>query len=649
MDLSNLEEHRIDLAIDWGTWKWAAAYVLCKNDRKITPVRPLLIDDSTYEVRMAATWIDERLVQGRELQNRTDNDEILSDSVIDFFKLPLYQGPETAAVSDRVDTLLKQIPGDKTLDLLISDHLRAVIEVIKRALLESPLKRNFGASELQNLVERMRVRITVPAIWRPDARRRMQAAAKNAGLVFVALASEPQCALAYLIEQEKRNKIDFGRQPGAGDHILVADLGCGTADFVVYQLQNIISVDSRMKAVTGSSGGVCGSVKVDELLYHSLLVREGRQWHISAIKKLGVTERDFTRRAMIAVEKAKRDFGGNDQITAGVISGVKRTYVPFHLESQEIYGAMDTVISEITKYMDKDVEDTHPVLIEVTGGFSKSSYLMTALRDRYEPQGIKVIRPNDTDTGECLPVAIGALLRYNNITSSGLPTRYGYAMLQRQVFDEEQHSDSYYTEIDFDDEDRNVKQPWVLPSPYDETIDIVDDRIVNIIDKGSMLAAGQVVTQNLEFRVPCDDPRFSAEFVLLDKKFPNNVMSKVLVKGKMVKGKGREEDKYVFRKGVHPWARVSVPLDEEELKRHGFPVFKTEDGKDWLLYVRVALQLVAEDISIKFDVLKPVIEGKEQENGKRKGKAGTDNTDPFSTEVAFCKTDMVFDATHSEF
>jgi hypothetical protein len=36
-----------------------------------------------------------------------------------------------------------------------------------------------------------------------------------------------------------------------------------------------------------------------------------------------VPERDLTRRAMIAVEKAKSDFEGNDQMTAGVISGVK--------------------------------------------------------------------------------------------------------------------------------------------------------------------------------------------------------------------------------------------------------------------------------------------------------------------------------------
>lgn len=49
---------------------------------------------------------------------------------------------------------------------------------------------------------------------------------------------------------------------------------------------------------------------------------------------------------------------------------------------------------------DETLDDAVPDIIDVTGGFAKSDYLMYKLRGRYESRGIAIVRPNDTNSAE---------------------------------------------------------------------------------------------------------------------------------------------------------------------------------------------------------------------------------------------------------
>ena len=69
----------------------------------------------------------------------------------------------------------------------------------------------------------VKIRISVPQMWTPDARRRMTLAVEKAGFPLAVLASEPQCALAYFIDRIARRKKYIGANLQAGDTILVFD------------------------------------------------------------------------------------------------------------------------------------------------------------------------------------------------------------------------------------------------------------------------------------------------------------------------------------------------------------------------------------------------------------------------------------------
>lgn len=236
----------IVLALEWGTWKWVAAYAMHQNGENVAPPAPLLINDRTHEVRTMATWIDNEFVQGEELQKRARENRELSDAIIDLFKLSLY--PKRSAVVERTESILAEMPGNRTLDMLITEHLRAVTKACKTAILNSEELIDYEKVELEQAVQALRVRITVPAIRPPDARQRMQSAARDAGIDICVLTSEPQCALAYLVHKHAQKKLGR-RNLGKGDHILVADLGCGMGDFVLLKLQGKLAVNSKLKVV----------------------------------------------------------------------------------------------------------------------------------------------------------------------------------------------------------------------------------------------------------------------------------------------------------------------------------------------------------------------------------------------------------------
>ncbi|EME47927.1 hypothetical protein DOTSEDRAFT_124252 [Dothistroma septosporum NZE10] len=518
--------------------------------------------------------------------------------------------------------------------MLIADHLQAVVKACKTAIRLSRERIFFGAGELDEMLEKIKTRITVPQMWTPDARRRMQKAAKKAGLGIVVLASEPQCALAYLVDNMAQVSVDKGRHLRKGDKVMVADLGSGTGDFVLYRLKENLSPNSRLESINESSGELCGSFLVDELLYLTLKRRKGRDWLIQAVQELKVTERDFERRALVAIEKVKREFGKDDDVGIGTIRGIGGTYRSFELTKKEIHAALDDVIRKIIKRIDRHVSKNRPDIMMITGGFAKSGYLMDKLRQRYDQrQAITVVRPNDADNDQSSPVAMGALIRYDNITIPALPSQYGYAVLRRETFQANLHQDAYESEEDWETEDADrrkfVTKSWVRSSPYDPDEDVVDDRIINIVPKGTKIVSDKTIEHKLqmEYYVPVDDPRITDEFVYLDREFKDHERSRVV---------RNEQETEEFRAGIHEWASVDIPLSGKKLKEGGFELVEVNKEKHWKLNARVLLKCSGQDMRVGYQVLSP--------KGFEEGKEGE-----FKGTEAFVVWDSLWEATHSEF
>lgn len=75
--------------------------------------------------------------------------------------------------------------------------------------------------------------LSVPQMWRSPANRRMTMAAKRAGVPYVELVYEPQCAVAFYTYKIRSNK---SAEIKTGQIVLVADIGGGTGDFASYEL-----------------------------------------------------------------------------------------------------------------------------------------------------------------------------------------------------------------------------------------------------------------------------------------------------------------------------------------------------------------------------------------------------------------------------
>lgn len=641
-------EKSVELSIDWGTSKWVAAYVV-KQGATTSPVLPILIRYD-HEVPMIAFWKDGKFIQGFAAQEMADSDPTLSDRAVDNFKLALCHDDETSEIRKRVEAVLAEFPGNKTLDMLIEEHIKSVIEDAKKAIAQSEKRFTFRQGELQEILRKMKVRITVPEMWTPQARQRMQRAARRAGLDVVVLASEAQCAFSYVVSQAKAQRVTLDRPLLKDDIVLVVDLGCGTGDLVLYKLlQNLqnLDVDVKLKQIGHSGGDLCGSSQVDQILLGTLLKRKGPAWQDETIKKLGVTERDFKRRALAAIEKIKREFK-SQPFLFGLIVGINGQYEAFNLTKEEIQSALDSVIERIFKAIDKHTAKKTPDIIQVTGGFAKSGYLMDKMRKRYGERKIDVVRPYVADDVDCYPVAVGALKRYDAIENQKLPQQYGYGLLYDEQLDPFEHPDAYlnYEIWDGTNEDQLKPKPWLKRSPYDpepkEGAEDVRpiwmlDRIRTIIEKGERLPDGGEPRAHLElmFYAPVKDPHITANYVYLERKFRKSEAST----------RDDKDGKEILKAGVHRWHTGRVNLPTQMLEENRFEKVTTEEGEEhWKVDARVTIRCRDQDMQTGFEILKPRPPPLTYKGlGKRKADSKHER------EVVFKGWNTIWEASHSDF
>lgn len=81
----------------------------------------------------------------------------------------------------------------------------------------------------------MQLFLSVPQMWKAPANLIMTKAAKEAGVDYIELVYEPQCAAAFYTHNVKDR---LPKQMNVGDVLLIADIGGGTGDFVSYEYRH---------------------------------------------------------------------------------------------------------------------------------------------------------------------------------------------------------------------------------------------------------------------------------------------------------------------------------------------------------------------------------------------------------------------------
>ncbi|KAK5127450.1 hypothetical protein LTR85_006789 [Meristemomyces frigidus] len=201
------------LSIDWGTFKFAAGFSICANGDTISVHEPSILsfNDIDCLVPMMATWYNKDLVHGFELRDLLRDGKVKSEDVIEFFKLALYDHGGQVPMSKRANRVKEQLAQlGKSTHELFTAHLKAVFEDCKWEIRRSGMRFHFKAEDLAQMP--VKVRLSVPRMWSPSARRQMQEAAQAAGIPLVALASEPPSVLAYFVYKIANGSIDFGTQ-----------------------------------------------------------------------------------------------------------------------------------------------------------------------------------------------------------------------------------------------------------------------------------------------------------------------------------------------------------------------------------------------------------------------------------------------------
>ncbi|KAK3602710.1 hypothetical protein CHS0354_017152 [Potamilus streckersoni] len=135
-------------------------------------------------------------------------------------------------------------------------------------------------TECGHAVKRSEIRwvLTVPAIWSDSAKMFMREAAEKAGIEGdqLVLALEPEAASIYCKEQAIIKEAKDGgailRHFNPGEKYMVLDLGGGTVDVTIHQ----VNTNGTLNEVYSASGGPWGGITVNEAFRNSIEVAVGK-------------------------------------------------------------------------------------------------------------------------------------------------------------------------------------------------------------------------------------------------------------------------------------------------------------------------------------------------------------------------------------
>ncbi|KAK4220587.1 actin-like ATPase domain-containing protein, partial [Podospora fimiseda] len=232
---------------------------------------------------------------------------------------------------------------------------------------------------LQDAVDECRFHIvlTVPAIWKDGARKKMQEAARQAGLLdsracgktTMQLLSEPEAgAISTFATMEGRPDIH------EGDAMVVVDAGGGIVDLISYKVDSLSPF--VLSECAEGTGGLCGAVFLDQgfMSWLEQFSPLAPVWSKTPVKDLKLMIRDSWEHGI------KQEFNGQDKeftIPLPYSCALQLNESDLTLKSEQLTDILDHVICEIEALVGKQVKAVKkrlgkpPKYIILVGGFGR--------------------------------------------------------------------------------------------------------------------------------------------------------------------------------------------------------------------------------------------------------------------------------------
>ncbi|KJX97163.1 hypothetical protein TI39_contig541g00010 [Zymoseptoria brevis] len=581
----------VSLGIDYGTSCDKVAFQLKHLGQLDKTVKILLFDGSELELPAHVAWHDGKFFCGWELEEMIRDQKIPVKSVIQFLKMAIHDESGNVPLEQR-SLLSKHIfsqlkAAGKTLQETLDAHMKAILAAVQFALRQSPYFRLLAA-DTSTVEINFLARLSVPQQWTTQGCQMMVNAAAAAGLEPVDVVSEPQCSLAELLNVA--NQSDFGLELcklKKGSQIVVNDLGCGTSDVVLYELLDDMGIGSRLQAKDQSAGAMCGSQKINEIIYMWIVVEleksveshDNEQALEEYFANLGMTGGDFRWHALASIEDEKKKYPRARSYTVSIPRSngdVKYLAIPAGIMEFAQNSVIQDIVALNTMVLAREGQpDVIPDAVVITGGHASSKALRKGFSDYYNPKGIDVFGPHDFCKAKDLTlVAAGALSnRYEPIQAQALPThKYAFAFLLDEKYDNTLHTDCKKTVTQMSKQyqtmDHNKVFKVVRTEPnsvFQKPTFYAPDRIVNVIRKGE--------TEVLREDGWLQQYDFCAEFPVIQARFvrmTGNLDSGAPARD-VISVKKREVDGEL-RAGLMPLSTVTARVSKELLVENGVHV-----------------------------------------------------------------------------
>ncbi|KAJ1562454.1 hypothetical protein HK096_009536 [Nowakowskiella sp. JEL0078] len=300
--------------------------------------------------------------------------------------------------------------------------------------------------------------VTVPAIWKDDAKKIMREASVIGGLIgfinsdSLLLVLEPEAASMWCLINKH---IEVQRN----DVFIVVDCGGGTIDVTVHKVKD--SQTSIVSEVFPVSGGDWGSEGIDKNFFYLLEEIMGTEKYTELLgskgilllreewekRKLACTEADETSIPLpaffskgnyaVEFENALDSYCRRKKVTISVDSN------NLVLSKAVIKQLFDPVIEKIINHIDKILTNSRikATTLIIVGNFANCELLQREFLKKGRETNVKVIVP--PNPGVC--VANGAVLIAHrpNVISDHL-SRFAYGSAINQTYDAVMHPDSEY-------------------------------------------------------------------------------------------------------------------------------------------------------------------------------------------------------------
>ncbi|GIZ43392.1 hypothetical protein CKM354_000662000 [Cercospora kikuchii] len=451
------------LAWDYGTSSMRVAYRFhnpgSNHVPSVTDVRDVQFNGQPSSPQLLA-FKDGRTLFGHEVENlleapqETGAEPALShDDVVSFLKVSIYPNLVAEALSKEVHGQLEQLreffrlPENADAHVIkvhaLANHLREaykyVLDQISKDMKNKSGHGSDGKLDLANMP--IKIFFSVPGMWTPATNCCITAAAEIAGLSNVTLVSEPYAAAShFLADMVVRDHSLFSQ----GAHILILDAGAGTSDIVTFKLED----DSTSGAVTKMTvflDWLDGKIKADRATF------PGGKTKLLADLRLSAAE--FKAQAAKEFKRLKEGYRGRRmnhcRISIDGNPGAAKDTIRIEIECDQKgcnHSTCDQMAAFFMPVLNQNFEmvrtrlgeDDKIEAIVVMGGFAKSTYFMSRLKDEFgdvqrirgadsaEISGqfdkIHIQDGNESRSGYDHPVARGALLRHFEVADRDLPT-----------------------------------------------------------------------------------------------------------------------------------------------------------------------------------------------------------------------------------